>query len=46
MPARTDWPATTLGTMKSAAKIAEPQPPKTSQNVPEKLRAEALNHGG
>lgn len=33
MPARIDWPATTLGMMNRAAKIAEPYQ-KTSQNVP------------
>jgi hypothetical protein len=34
MPRWTLWPATTLGAMKAAAKIADPQPPKTRRKVP------------
>ena len=34
MPSWTLWPATTLGARNFAAKMALPQPPKTSQKVP------------
>ena len=46
MPARIDWPATTLGMMNRAAKIAEPQPPKTSQNVPSASAAKRWGSAG